>query len=120
MKILKDDYHSSVINYWLVREIEMDAGVQILERDFPDKAEFPTFRKESFLHLPDGKMLDLDLRKGPKHMLMSAIKLSSWSRHEIWETVAAEKVKKKSRLLWVMMKSHLFLAAAATVPLMQP
>ena len=63
MKILKDDYHSSVINYWLVREIEMDAGVQILERDFPDKAEFPIFPKESFMQLTFGKMLDLDLIK---------------------------------------------------------
>ncbi len=52
-------------------------------------------------------------------MLMSAIKLGSWPCHEIWETVAAEKVK-KSRLLWVMTKSHLFLAAAATVSLTQP
>ncbi len=73
----------------------MDAGVRISERDFPDKAEFPIYPKQSFMHLTCGKMLDLDLvKKGPQHMLMSAIKLSSWPRHEVWETVAAEKVKK--------------------------
>ncbi len=41
----------------------MDAGVQILERDFPDKAEFPIFPKEYFMQLTFGKMLDLDMIK---------------------------------------------------------